>query len=135
MNFNYNKVFCAGRLTATPELKTTTSGLYVTNFTVACNGFGRDAKTTFLPCVAWKEAAENLCRYCRKGDTVFIEGKFQPQEYTANDGSTRSKLEINCLIINYLETGNADSTQDTSGIAKGNPTFDYEEVEDAELPF
>ena len=67
---NLNKVVLAGRLTADPELKQTTSGISVTSFTLAVNRkYAKDQEqqqTDFISVVAWRQTAEFISRYFKK---------------------------------------------------------------------
>ena len=66
-----NKAIIIGRLTRDPEMRTTTSGINSTTFTVAvsrnyANQTG-ERDTDFINCVAWRKQAENISKYCTKG--------------------------------------------------------------------
>ena len=67
----YNKAILIGRLTASPELKRTQSGVSVTSFTLAVDRryiSGGERKADFINCVAWRQAAEFVCKYFAKGE-------------------------------------------------------------------
>ena len=76
-----NKVIIMGRLTKDPELRTTTSGVSVTSFTVAVDrGYvkaGEERQTDFLTVVAWRQTAEFVTRYFHKGSMIAVEGSIQ----------------------------------------------------------
>ena len=62
-----NAIFLHGRLTADPELKSTSGGIPYCNFTVAVDGFakkGEEKPTDFFACIAWRNTAEMICKYC-----------------------------------------------------------------------
>ena len=76
-NLNLNKVVLCGRLTADPELKQTQNGIAVVSFTVAVNRrFTRGAdgqsnsQADFINCVAWRQTAEFISRYFKKGSSL-----------------------------------------------------------------
>ena len=88
-NFNFNKVILGGRLTADPELKTTTSGIVVTSFSIAVSRrFAKNAEgqanqqSDFINCVAWRNQAEFITRYFRKGSSICITGSLQTRTWT-----------------------------------------------------
>ena len=63
-----NKVILIGRLARDPEMRTTSSGVSVTRFTVAVTrqftGQGTQPQTDFISCIAWRRQAENIAKYC-----------------------------------------------------------------------
>lgn len=77
----YIEVTALGRLTKDVETKTVKVGgedVTVAEFTVACDvGFGKNKKTEFLDCSAWRKAGETIAQYCSKGSTIFV--KLTPQ--------------------------------------------------------
>ena len=89
-----NVVCLLGRLTATPELKTTQSGVSVTSFSVAVDRTyqpkGAERQTDFINCVAWRNTAEFLCRYFQKGQRIALQGSLQSRSYTDKNGNNRT---------------------------------------------
>lgn len=93
-NFNFNKVIIGGRLTADPELKTTGSGKAVTTFTVAVNRrSGNDTSTDFFVVTAWRQTAEFITKYFRKGSSICISGQLQNRSWE-KDGQKHYATEI-----------------------------------------
>lgn len=101
-----NKAILIGRLTKDPEMRTTTTGLTVTSFTVAVSRPFAEANgergTDFLNCVVWRKQAENVAKYCQKGSQVAVEGRIQTRSYDAQDGSKRYVTEIVCDNVTFL---------------------------------
>ena len=98
-NFNLNKVIIGGRLTDTPVLNTTTSGIPVTTFTVAVNRRFADKQTgentaDFLNVTAWRQTAEFITRYFRKASSICVVGSIQTRSWTDKDGQKRFATEI-----------------------------------------
>ncbi|MBQ3707565.1 MAG: single-stranded DNA-binding protein [Clostridia bacterium] len=95
-NFNFNKVILGGRLTADPELKTTPSGIPVTSFTVAVNRRSKseDAQADFLNVTAWRQTAEFVTRYFRKGSSICVVGSIQTRSWTDQNNQKRFATEI-----------------------------------------
>lgn len=87
-----------GRLTAEPELKTTQNGVAVTSFTLAVDRSytpkGEEKQTDFIKCVAWRNTAEFVAKYFRKGQRMGVKGELQQSSYTANDGSKRTDYKV-----------------------------------------
>ena len=86
------------------EVKVTPSGQSVLNVTVANNiGFGDRQQTLWIRVALWGKRAEGqLQNYLKKGQQVFVSGELTQQEYQANDGSTKSSLELNANVIDLI---------------------------------
>ena len=96
-NFNINKVILGGRLTADPELKSTQSGVQVCSFSIAVGRkYSKEGEqaTDFITCVAWRQTAEFVSRYFRKGSSLCIVGNIQTRSYTDKDGNKRNATEV-----------------------------------------
>ena len=96
-NLNLNKVVLAGRLTADVELKNTQSGISVCSFTLAVNRrFRRDGEqnTDFINCQAWRNTAEFISKYFRKGSSLCVVGSIQTRSWTDNSGQKRYATEV-----------------------------------------
>lgn len=92
-----NLVVIMGRLTSTPELKTTNTGLSVTSFTVAVNrNYSKDgnSQTDFINCVAWRNNADFITKYFAKGQMIAIKGSLQQRNYQDKDGNNRTAYEV-----------------------------------------
>jgi len=86
------------------EVRVTPSGQTVLNFTVANNiGFGDRQQTLWIRVALWGKRAEGqLQNYIKKGQQVFISGELSQREYQANDGTTKSSLELNANIVDLV---------------------------------
>lgn len=93
-NFNLNKVVLGGRMTADPELKQTPQGVSVTSFSVAVNRRGKDAQTDFINCVAWRQTAEFICKFFKKGSSICISGSVQTRTWNDQQNNKRYATEI-----------------------------------------
>ena len=93
-----NKVIMIGRLTKDPELKTTTSGVSITSFTVAVNRRFKNADgnydADFINCVAWRQQAEFICKHFGKGSLIGLEGSIQTRNYDNKDGQKVYVTEV-----------------------------------------
>ena len=103
-----NSVTLVGRLTKDPETRETGSGHKVANFTLALQRKYRNKdgeyEADFINCQVWRQQAENLDKYVRKGDLVGVEGRIQTRSYDDQDGNRRYITEIVCDSVTYLET-------------------------------
>ncbi len=86
------------------EVRVTPSGQSVLNITVANNiGFGDRQQTLWVRVALWGKRAEgSLQNYLKKGQQVFVSGELSQREYQANDGTTRTSLELNANIIDLV---------------------------------
>lgn len=119
-----NRIVIVGRLTRDPDLKSTTNGIAVANFTVACerNFAGQDGEkeTDFIPVVVWRGLAETCGRYLAKGKMVAVDGRLQIRHYEANDGSKRTIAEIVADNVQFL-TPKGESTGSENGYYPDEP--------------
>ena len=93
-NFNLNKVILGGRMTADPELKQTPQGTSVTSFSVAVNRKGKDAQTDFINCVAWRQTAEFVEKYFKKGSGIEATDHLQSGSYENKEGKKVYTLDL-----------------------------------------
>lgn len=95
-----NKVILIGRLGKDPEMRFTSSGKAVTNFSMATSESWKDAagerqeKTEWHRVQIWGPLAEIAAKYLSKGKQVYIEGRLQSRSWDAEDGSKRYTTEI-----------------------------------------
>jgi single-strand DNA-binding protein len=90
-----------GNVTSAPELRFTSSGKAVINFTVASTeryldrstGEWKDGSTVFMPCYAWN-GAENIAESLGKGDRAIVTGRLKQRSYTTDDGNKRQVVEL-----------------------------------------
>ena len=124
---NFNKAIVAGRLTDSPELRTTPTGQPVTSIRIATNRTWTDKagqkqeKTEFHAVVIWGKQAEIASAYLQKGSTVLIEGRLENREWEKKDGSKGYATEIICENLQLgpkpLESG-ATKTAGVGGIGE-----------------
>lgn len=91
-----NKVILMGRLTRDPELRSTPQGVSTCSFSLAVErNFknGEERKTDFINCVAWRQTAEFMSKYFKKGSLMAIEGSIQTRSWD-DDGKTRYATEV-----------------------------------------
>jgi single-strand DNA-binding protein len=97
-NLNLNKVVLAGRITKDVELKQTTAGVAVVNFSIAVNrkyaNGNNQPQTDFLDIVAWRQTAEFITRFFRKGSSICIVGSLQTRSWEDKNGNKRTVTEV-----------------------------------------
>ncbi len=148
-NFNLNEFKLAGRLTADPELKQTPNGVTTVTFNMAVsrryvepdgNG-GKTRKADFFNVVAWRDRAEFVCRYFRKGSSVYVSGEMHNRQWTDKQGVTRYTNEIIADDIRFVDS-KAEAVTPAQGetVASASPLMttapNFEVLDDEEeLPF
>lgn len=137
-----NRVILVGRLTRDPELRRTKDGSAVTSFTVAVDNRTKNPDgsrgTTFVPCVAFQQSAENTSKYTKKGSLVGVEGRLTQRSYTRQDGSKATVYEVICDNVQFLEPKGASDNQgvtfDDAPVSDSN-NLDSIDMPDDDLPF
>lgn len=136
-----NNVVLVGRIVREPELRYTPQNTAVATFTLAGNRRFKNAQgereADFINCVIWRQPAENLANWAKKGALVGITGSIQVRNYENKDGQRVYVTEVladNFQMLesnsNKTEKGKTKSNQDKDPFA-GSPM----EVSDDDLPF
>lgn len=103
-----NSVCLVGRLTRDPELKYTTSNIAVATFSLAVNRNFKDAngerETDFINCVIWRQQAENLAIWAKKGALIGITGRIQTRSYENQQGQRVYVTEVVAENFQMLES-------------------------------
>ncbi len=131
-----NVVCLVGRLCADAELRQTPNGVNVCSFSIAVQSSSKNQdgtyKTDFINCVAWRNTAEFITKYFRKGQNIGLNGSIQTRQYQDKDtGKNRTAFEV--LVNNvYFVESKAKASADV------NPELsDFSQVASSEgdLPF
>jgi len=118
-----NKMTIIGHLGRDPEVRTTNSGMSVTNFSVAVTEKSKGEEKTLWFKVITFDSLANICgEYLKKGRQVYIEGRLQLDEWTDRDGKTRTSLEIVANSMVMLGSGNGTSTSSVTGTSTSSVT-------------
>ena len=114
-----NRIIIVGRLTAKPELRTTSSGVPYSRFSIACDrpfqGQDKERVTDFINVVAWRQQANFITSYLDKGSQVYVEGRLQSSSYTDKDGNKRTSMEVMSDTIRGLESRAQASARQSMG--------------------
>lgn len=125
-----NNINLIGRLTADVELKQTQNGVSVCQFTLAVDRPKVKDTTDFIPCVAWRNTAEFIARYFRKGNKIALTGVLTARKWQDKDGQNRTSYEVVADSVEFCESKN--ETKNDTAPAQPN----YEELKtDDDLPF
>lgn len=121
-----NRVELVGRITKDVEVTKTSQQLSLARFTVAVNRrFNRD-QTDFINCVAWRQTADFLGRYAKKGALVSIEGSIQTSSYdNPTTGQRVYRTEVSVDNANLLESRAVSEARQSNSSYNNNSYNDY----------
>lgn len=134
-----NRVLLTGRLTRDPELRTTSGGKSVAQFSVATHEYvGGKEKSEFHSVVAWDRLGETCGRYLGKGQQVSVEGRLQTRTWDDDQGKRHWKTEIVASQVEMLSgrrkkdyaAESAASALEAQAVAAGIPADASEPVAD-----
>ena len=145
---SFNKVILIGNLTADPELKQTNTGLSVCNFSLAINRRTKaDAgqNVDFINVVAWRQTAEFVAKYFKKGRPLLVCGQLQTRSWTDAQGNKRYSTEVVADEVTFVDsrsesassapyTNDAYASPSFSSDAAAAPKFEELKTDD-DLPF
>ena len=136
----FNLVVLTGRLTADPELKTTTNGIPVTTFSIAVNRnyrAGEEQQTDFINIVAWRQRAEFITKYFKKGNLIGIEGSIQTRRYQDKNGNNRTIFEVVVNNAQFVESKRDGAATNEPASYSNADASDFAEIGDMDddLPF
>ncbi len=136
-NLNLNKVVLAGRLTADVELKATATGVSVCSFTLAINRkYSKEGEqqADYISCVAWRNTAEFIARYFKKGSALCIVGNIQVRSWTDSNNQKRYATEVVVDEAMFVDGKNDSQGTEAPGFNSVAPNFTEQNVDD-DLPF
>lgn len=106
-----NNVVLVGRLTRDAELRYTQSNIAVATFTLAVNrpfkNEAGDRDADFINCVIWRQSAENLANWAKKGSLIGITGVIQTRSYDNQQGQRVYVTEVVASNFQLLESRNS----------------------------
>ena len=102
-----NRVILVGRLTADPELRKTASDISVATFTIAVDNAVKEQDGTrgslFLDCRVYRDQADNMAKYTRKGSKVAVDGSLNQRNFVRQDGSKGKVIEVYIDSVTFLD--------------------------------
>ena len=60
--------------------------------------------TNFITCVAWRERAEMIGKYFKKGSSILIEGEINVRKWQDNDGNNRYATEVQVTRVYFVDS-------------------------------
>lgn len=136
-----NSVCLVGRLTKDPELRYTPNNQAVATFSLAVNrnfkSQNGEREADFINCVIWRQQAENLANWAKKGNLVGITGRIQTRNYEGTDGKRVYVTEVVADSFQLLEF----NKQNDRGQSQSHSQQDFArqaepmDISDDDLPF
>ena len=123
---SFNKVILMGNMTADPELKQTASGISVCSFSIAVQRrFANRQDATqqnvdFISVVTWRQQAEFVSRYFKKGSNILVCGQLQTRTWNDNQGQRRYATEV---VADEVTFGSSGATQGAGAGAPQAPSY------------
>ena len=122
----YAQTTIIGNLTKSPDLKYIPSGTAIAKCSIAyTDGFGDKKTSHFMDIELWGKTAEAFNKYCDKGSKIMVVGFPKFEQWTAQDGSTRSRHSLRVDEMKMLDSKNSDSTP---------PGHQYQTVRESSSP-
>lgn len=137
-----NSVTLVGRLTKAVELRYTANQVATASFTLAVNrpfkSQNGEREADFINCIIWRQSAENLANWARKGALIGLTGRIQTRHYDNQQGQRVYVTEVVCDRFQLLESKakqEADLQEEAGAshqpFAQSRPV----DVSDDDLPF
>ncbi len=141
-----NRVVLVGRLVKDPELRKTNSDNSVATFTIAVDNTIKEQDgtrgTLFLDCRVYRDQADNMAKFTRKGSKVAVDGSLNQRNFTYQDGRKGKAIEVYVDSVTFLdpnpnrENNSVDTPKfdDTPAPINGS-NLDSIDLPDDDLPF
>ncbi|MCB2830631.1 single-stranded DNA-binding protein ssb [Streptococcus dysgalactiae subsp. dysgalactiae] len=137
-----NNIVLVGRMTKDAELRYTPSQVAVATFTLAVNRRFKEQngerEADFINCVIWRQSAENLANWAKKGTLIGITGRIQTRNYENQQGQRVYVTEVVAESFQMLESRNQQSGQGNSSQNDNSQPFGNQsqiDISDDDLPF
>ena len=123
----YNKIILAGNLTRDIEVRYTQSGSAIGNTAIATSRKFKSQtgeqkeEVLFVDITFFGRTAEIANQYLRKGSKVLVDGRLKLDQWTAQDGSKRSKHSV--TVENLQMLGSKDEAQGGYNAAPAGDTY------------
>ena len=136
-----NSTCLVGRLTKDPELRYTPSNQAVATFSLAVNRNFKDQngerEADFINCVIWRQQAENLANWAKKGALIGITGRIQTRSYENQQGQRVYVTEVVAEQFQLLESRKDREAGQSQGYSQPNFSKQAEpiDISSDDLPF
>ncbi|MGQ7420368.1 single-stranded DNA-binding protein [Streptococcus suis] len=130
-----NNVVLVGRMTRDAELRYTPSNQAVATFTLAVNrnfkNQNGEREADFINVVIWRQQAENLANWAKKGALIGVTGRVQTRSYDNQQGQRVYVTEVVAESFQLLESRGQQSNSQDGAFGNSSPM----DIQDEDLPF
>lgn len=135
-NIGVNKVILLGNAGQNAEVKSTSAGKSVANFSLAINQPFRNKqdgnqRVEWVRCVAWDKLAQIAEKFVVKGTVVFVEGRLQTRQFEGREGAAKTVTEVVVASLRVLGAAKTSSQTEGNNDSAANSATDAE----SETPF
>ncbi len=138
-----NNISLVGRLTKDADLRYTQSNVAVATFTLAVNRTFKnengEREADFINCVMWRQQAENLANWAKKGALIGITGRIQTRSYDNQQGQRVYVTEVVAEQFQLLESKGQGNQEQQKQAQQQTPDFSRQgapmDISDDDLPF
>ena len=127
-----NRVVVMGRLTKDPELRKTNSDISFATFSLAVDNSVKEADgtrgTLFIDCRIFREQADNLVKYTRKGSKISVDGSLNQRNFIRQDGTKGKSIEIVVDSVTFLDSKPVNEEPDEEDLPDDDLPFKGEEA-------
>lgn len=112
-----NKAIYKGRITASPELRSSTTGKSYCRFTIAVDGFkdkSEGKQADFIPCIAWNGTAETIAKFVEKGQELLVEGSMKSRSYNDTKHPDIKHYTLECFVERFEFCGSKSCRTESS---------------------
>lgn len=128
-----NRVVLVGRITKDPELRKTSSGISVVQFTLAVNrpkNKDGEQEADFINCEAWRHSADFMTNYVKKGALLGIEGRITTSKYADKNGHVLYQTKVTCESVQILNQKQQNAQNEATDIMEASV-----DIQSDDLPF
>lgn len=121
------------------EVKTTTSGQSIINFTLATNKRWKDKnwenqeKTSFHNMICWGKQGEIIAQYFHSWSKILIKWEIQYRDWEAEDGNKKYKTEININEFFFIDSNKKKEEKEEKPYVR--KELPQDEISIDEIPF
>jgi len=129
----YQQITISGNVGRDAELKYTPQGVAVADFSVAVSkktgqGDAQQEKTTWFKCTMWREKAEKLAPYIKKGNKILVTGEIDVSTYVDKSNQTQVTIQVTVRDIDFMSSRDDGSRGEYSGGNRSGGSVSEEEM-------
>ena len=133
-----NRVVLVGRLVKDPELRVASNGMSFLPFTIAVDNRTKETDgtrgTMFLNCTVFREQADNMVKYTKKGSLIAVDGSLNQRNYVRADGTKGKDIELMVDSVTFLEPKKENESYETPKLSINSVVNQSNNLDDIDLP-